>query len=132
MWKAYSNNGNGVCLVFNVIDYDMLYPIEYVDKDDVDYIELLIEAYNSSSKELVDKGILMAELPYVINNPDNECMKSYLEKEVRILSDPFDEGILNSGNVYPEVKNDFDYKGRNLSYDKCGLSLDIIIIGKKL
>ena len=37
---------------------------------------------------------------------------------------------MNSGNVYPGVKNYFDYKGRNLSYDKCGLSLDKIIIGK--
>ena len=72
----------------------------------------------------------MAELPYVIKNPNNEAMKSYLEKEVRILSDPFGEGILNSGNVYPKVKSDFGYRGRNIAYDKCGLSLDKIIIGK--
>lgn len=130
MWKAYSNNSRGICLVFNVIDYDMLYPVEYVDKNKVDYTEMLIEAYNSSPKELFDNGMLMAELPYVIKNPDNESMKSYLEKEVRILSDPFGEGILNSGNVYPKVKEDFDYKGRNISYDKCGLALDKIIIGK--
>ena len=130
MWKAYSNNSRGICLVFNVIDYDMLYPVEYVDKNKVDYTEMLIEAYNSSPKELFDKGMLMAELPYVIKNPNNEAMKSYLEKEVRILSDPFGEGILNSGNVYPKVKSDFGYKGRNIAYDKCGLSLDKIIIGK--
>ena len=130
MWKAYSNNSRGICLVFNVIDYDMLYPVEYVDKNKVDYTEMLIEAYNSSPKELFDNGMLMAELPYVIKNPDNESMKSYLEKEVRILSDPFGEGILNSGNVYPKVKEDFDYKGRDISYDKCGLALDKIIIGK--
>lgn len=119
-----------ICLVFNVIDYDMLYPVEYVDKNKVDYTEMLIEAYNSSPKELFDNGMLMAELPYVIKNPDNESMKSYLEKEVRILSDPFGEGILNSGNVYPKVKEDLDYKGRDISYDKCGLALDKIIIGK--
>lgn len=130
MWKAYSNNSRGICLVFNVIDYDMLYPVEYVDKNKVDYTEMLIEAYNSSPKELFDKGMRMAELPYVIKNPNNESMKSYLEKEVRILSDPFGEGILNSGNVYPKVKSDFGYKGRNVAYDKCGLSLDKIIIGK--
>lgn len=93
MWKAYSNNSRGICLVFNVIDYDMLYPVEYVDKNKVDYTQMLIEAYNSSPKELFDKGMLMAELPYVIKNPNNESMKSYLEKEVRILSDPFGEGI---------------------------------------
>lgn len=120
----------GICLVFNVIDYDILYPVEYVDKNDVDYTEMLIEAYNSGSKELYDNGMLMAVLPYVIKNPNNESMKSYLEKEVRILSDPFGEGILNSGNVYPNVKNDFHYKGRNIFYDKCGLLLDKIIIGK--
>ena len=44
MWKAYSNNSRGICLVFNVIDYDMLYPVEYVDKNKVDYTEMLIEA----------------------------------------------------------------------------------------
>ena len=43
MWKAYSNNSRGICLVFNVIDYDMLYPVEYVDKNKVDYTEMLIE-----------------------------------------------------------------------------------------
>ena len=93
MWGAYGNNSKGICLVFNVIDYDILYPVEYVDKNDVDYTEMLIEAYNSGSKELYDNGMLMAVLPYVIKNPNNESMKSYLEKEVRILSDPFGGGF---------------------------------------
>lgn len=130
MWDAYSNYGKGICLVFNVINYDMLYPIEYVDKEAVDYTDMLIEAYNSDPKKLFDRGMKMAELPYVIKNSNNEDMKSYLEKEIRILSDPFEEAILNSGNVYPGVKNDYGYKGRNISYDKCGLSLEKIVIGK--
>ena len=35
--EGISNNSRGICLVFNVIDYDMLYPVEYVDKNKVDY-----------------------------------------------------------------------------------------------
>lgn len=27
MWETYGNSGNGICLEFNVSDYDMLYPI---------------------------------------------------------------------------------------------------------
>ena len=129
MWNAYGNYGNGICLVFKVINYDLLYPVEYVNKDDVDYTDMLIEAYNLDSKGLWDRGLLMAELPYVIKNPENKGMKLYLEKEIRILSDPFGEAILNAGNIYPNVKNDFGYRGRNICYEKCGLSIKKIVIG---
>ena len=59
MWKAYSNNSRRICLVFNVIDYDMLYPVEYVDKNKVDYTEMLIEAYNSSPKEFFYSFVIL-------------------------------------------------------------------------
>lgn len=131
MWEVYGNQKNGLCLVFKVLNYDMLYPVEYVDKSKVDYTDMLIEAYNTEAKELFEKGIIMAELPYVIKNPDNGNLKSYLEKEVRILLDPFEDGILNSGRIYPGVKLDNSYKGRNVCYDKCGLEIEKIIVGSR-
>lgn len=103
----------------------------YVNKEAVDYTDMLINAYISEPKTLYEKGIKMAVLPYVIKNPNNEDMKSYLEKEIRILSDPFEEPILNLGRVYPSVKKDYDYKGRSISYAKCGLMIEKIIIGDK-
>lgn len=92
---------------------------------------MLIEAYRLESKDLFEYGMKMAELPYVIKNPKNKDMKSYLENEIRILSNPFEESILNLGQVYPGVKNDNAYKGRGITYNKCGLKLEKIVIGKK-
>lgn len=131
MWEAYGNYGKGICLVFRIINYDLLYPVEYVNKEAIDYTDMLINAYISEPKTLYEKGIKMAVLPYVIKNPNNEDMKSYLEKEIRILSDPFEESILNLGRVYPGVKKDYGYKGRSISYAKCGLMIEKIIIGDK-
>ena len=119
---------------FTVVSHDKKQEISYeIEKEQITFYfpdQTVSGSWDTDQKELYDNGMLMAELPYVIKNPNNESMKSYLEKEVRILSDPFGEGILNSGNVYPNVKNDFHYKGRNIFYDKCGLLLDKIIIGK--
>lgn len=28
MWKEYANDGNGICLVFEVEDYDWFFPVE--------------------------------------------------------------------------------------------------------
>lgn len=130
MWDAYGNYGNGICLIFKVTNYDMLYPVEYVDKNAVDYTDMLIELFNLPPKELFDNGMKIAELPYVIKNPENDGMKSYLEKEIRILTNPFDDGILNFGSIYPGVKNANNYKRRNVYYNKCGLAIDKIVIGK--
>ncbi len=32
MWDVYANFGKGIYIVFQVQDYDILYPIEYIDK----------------------------------------------------------------------------------------------------
>lgn len=116
---------------FSISNYDMLYPIEYIDEETIDYTDMLIEAYTLEPKELFEQGIKMAELPYVIKNPENKDMKSYLENEIRSLNNPFEEKTFNLGRVYPGVKNDNTYKGRGISYNKCGLRLERIVIGNK-
>lgn len=131
MWSNYANSGNGICLVFKVLDYDMLYPVEYVNKDEVDYTDMLVEAYTTESHVLYEKGIIMAELPFVIKNPINGKLKSYCEKEVRILKDPFSDGILNYGRIYPGVKDAMKYRGRSIDYKECGIKLNKIIMGNK-
>ncbi len=36
MWKDYASNGNGICIEFNVEDYDYLYPLEYLEKENIE------------------------------------------------------------------------------------------------
>ncbi len=59
----------------------------------------------------------------------NGEMDSTQEKELRILYSPFDEGLVNNGYLYPNVKRDNKYFGTNVSFDYCKLQLEHIIIG---
>lgn len=131
MWRTYANNGNGICIVFNVNDYDLLYPVQYIDKNRIDYTSILIDAFSKTSKELWEKGTPIAELPFVTKNPMNGTMKSYKEKELRILLEPYGDGSFNNGFVKPNIKKNKGYIGRNISYADCGLSVSKIIIGEK-
>ena len=54
-----------------------------------------------------------------------------MEKEVRVLYSPFDEGELNGGRVYPTVKDDFRYKGIAVLCEKVGLKISKVVIGDK-
>lgn len=129
MWEAYANHKNGVCIVFNVDNYDMLYPVEYFNKDEIDYTSILIKDYSRTQQELWKNGSPMAELPFVIKNPMNGDMKSYEEKEVRILMEPYGDSSFNKGFVKPQIKEDAGYKGQNIRYTNCGLSVSRVIIG---
>lgn len=44
MWREYAAGGNGVCVEYNVGDYDFLYPVEYCDKSAIDFTQMIIEA----------------------------------------------------------------------------------------
>lgn len=130
MWETYANHDKGICIVFDVENYDMLYPVEYLDKNKIDYTSILIKDYSKTPQELWESGTPMAELPFVTKNPMNGIMKSYEEKEVRILMEPYGDGKCNSGYVRPHVKEEIGYKGSNIGYAQCGLSVSSIIIGK--
>lgn len=130
MWEAYANHKNGICIVFNVDNYDMLYPVEYLNKDAIDYTTILINDYSRTQQELWENRSPMAELPFVTKNPMNGDMKSYEEKEVRILMEPYGDSSFNNGFVRPYIKEDTGYKGQNISYANCGLSVSRVIIGE--
>lgn len=45
MWAEYANNGSGICLEFKVENLDMLYPVEYRKKDEVNFDEMIINSF---------------------------------------------------------------------------------------
>lgn len=130
MWENYANHGNGICIVFDVINLDILFPVEYIEKSRIDFTQLLINSYLTPIEEKMNRVDPMSILPFVIKNPMNGKLASYKEKEIRILFPSFDDGDFNNGIVYPQVKSKNGYKGKSVSYDKCDLKIDKIIIGK--
>lgn len=130
MWENYANNGNGICLVFNVDDYDYLYPIVYLPKEKVNFTKMLIDSYKllKYGKKGIIQNDKMALLPWILKNPNNGKYDSTKEKEVRALYCPYDKSEFNYGIIYPEVKNIKRYKGINVCYSDVGLRLDKIII----
>lgn len=131
MWETYANYGNGICLVFEVVDYDYLFPIIYQEKKNVNFTKLIIETYKEHRSQ--SRGVLvnnkMSLLPWILKNPVNGVLDSTKEKEVRILYSPFDKSEFNEGKIYPKVKQEKKYNGINVFYSKVGLKLQKIIIG---
>lgn len=129
MWNEYANNGKGICIVFDVVNYDMLFPVDYVEKSKIDFTKLLADSFLISPEERMNRNDPMALLPFVVKNPMNGVLKSYKEKEIRILYSAYDDGSFNNGIISPQVKYNKKYRGSNVSYEKCGIKVDKIIIG---
>lgn len=64
MWKDYASNGNGICIEFSVGGYDYLYPVEYLDKESIDFNKMIISGINNGD-------FAFAIIPWVIKNPYN-------------------------------------------------------------
>lgn len=126
MWKNYASDGNGICIEYNIEDYDYLFPVEYVNKGEIDFNNMLINALQGESLEF-------AILPWVIKNPYNETasLNSTDEKEVRILFSPYDDKDINNGKVDANIKEELSYKGISKPYSEFGLSISKIIVGNK-
>jgi len=135
MWRDYANDGEGICICYDVKDMDMLYPVEYVEKDKINFTSLIIQSIIQSHSIALSERMKnidpMSILPFVIKNPMNGELLSYKEKEVRILYSAYDDGSLNQGVIYPNVKAEKQYRGSNMSYKDCGLKVNKIIIGNK-
>ena len=126
MWKNYAADGNGICIEYNVENYDFLFPVEYKTKAEIDYDTMIINAIKTVNLEF-------AFMPWVVKNPYNEAsdLISTDEKEIRILHSPYDEKELNNGKVTPDIKESLGYKGISKPYSEVGLSLSKIIFGNK-
>lgn len=126
MWKNYASDGNGICIEYNIEDYDYLFPVEYVNKGEIDFDNMLINA-------LLGESLEFAILPWVIKNPYNETanLNSTDEKEVRILFSPYDDKDINNGKVDANIKEELSYKGISKPYSEFGLSISKIIVGNK-
>lgn len=126
MWDAYASEGNGICVVYNVGNYDQLYPVEYCEKNTLDFTKMIINALKRKSFEL-------SIIPWVVKNPYNETAKldSTKEKEVRMLYCPYDLAEFNGGQIQYNIKERKAYKGIEKSYTDFELSISRIIIGRK-
>lgn len=126
MWNDYASCGNGVCVEFEVGDYDYLYPVEYCDKSKIDYTGMIVSALKQSSMEL-------SIIPWVVKNPYNQTinMDSTKEKEVRILYCPYDLAEFNGGTVSYNIKERMGYKGIAKPYSDFKLKISNVIIGDK-
>lgn len=92
---------NGICIEFDVGNYDYLFPIEYLEKINIDFDKMIITAINNWDPTL---GII----PWVIKNPYNitSNIDSTKEKEVRMLYSPCYLGEVNSGIIEMNIKGD--------------------------
>lgn len=126
MWKDYASNGNGICIEFSVGDYDYLYPVEYLDKENIDFNKMIISGINNGD-------FAFAIIPWVIKNPYNVTlnMDSTKEKEVRMLYCPYDLGEVNGGTIEMNIKERLGYKGIAKPYVDFDLSISKIIFGDK-
>lgn len=128
MWQDYADCGNGICLVFDVEDYDFLYPVEYCEKNNIDFSKMIIAALKEEDVRA------LSIIPWVIKNQYNATVRldSTREKEVRILYCPYDLAEFNGGIVQMNIKERKGYKGFAKSYQDFGLSLSNVVIGNKI
>ena len=126
MWDEYASGGNGICVEYNIQNYDYLYPVEYCDKRKIDFTKMVINSVKNGGAEL-------AIIPWVIKNPYNETAQidSTKEKEIRILYCPYDLSEFNNGRLEYNIKERMNYKGISKSYKDFDLRINRIIIGNK-
>lgn len=126
MWEDYAANGNGICIEFEVGNYDYLYPVEYCDKSKIDFTQMVISALRQTGMEL-------SIIPWVVKNPYNLTanIDSTKEKEVRILYCPYDLAEFNGGKIDYNIKERMGYKGIAKPYSDFDLEIIRVVIGDK-
>lgn len=126
MWKDYASNGNGICIEFEVGDYEHLYPVQYQEKSEIDFNEMIISGINNGD-------FAFAIIPWVIKDPYNKTVEidSTKEKEVRILYCPYDLGEVNGGRLEMNIKERLGYKGIAKPYIDFGLKISKVVFGDK-
>lgn len=128
MWENYANKRNGVCLRFEVISSDKLYPVIYLDKDRIDFTDDLIQAYRDIKEPKKEKRLPRhAILPWVLKDSPY-----FQENEIRFLyGDAYDdENDDLGGRIAAGKKSLMGYKGTTCDYNYCGIDLKEIIVGE--
>lgn len=107
MWNEYANNGNGMCLVFDVLDYDWFYPIEYVkNKKKYSFVPAwrrMTKSYSNAEFGKLPNLSSISIAPFFIKdkvNPDTGNDSS-LEKEIRAIYCMYSEDEINQGILIP-------------------------------
>ena len=129
MWQYYANNHSGCCCVFEIEKFDMLWPVLYCNKKEINYTRDFIKSIKNLN--LDNKSInKIAFISPVLKDE----IKYGREHEVRLLSsDIYDnESDVLGGRIMERKKEALGYTGTYYSYEKCGLVLKKIIIGKNV
>lgn len=126
MWDSYAANGNGICIEFDIGDYDYLYPVEYIEKLDIDFDQMVISGINELDPAL-------SIIPWVIKNPYNTSanIDSTKEKEIRILYCPYENREVNCGIIQMNIKEQLGYQGIDKPCSDFKLKISKVIIGEK-
>lgn len=127
MWTNYANNHSGCCCVFEVKNYEMLWPVIYCDKIKTDFTEEMVQLIQNPNL-----GNLAINKIAFISPVLKDKIKYGQEQEVRLLcGDIYDsESDALGGKIMADKKEALHYTGTYYPYNKCGLSLRKIIIGK--
>lgn len=133
MWKEYANNYKGFCVKYEILDFESFYPIIYADKNALDFTNTIIENfYNRNRLSLMSfiKSLpfkKLSILPVVLK----DFSKYGFEHEIRCLYDN-DFRTINStclkGRVYPNCKQEKEYKGSAIDINKIGLKISEVVI----
>lgn len=126
MWDEYASNGNGICIEYNIQNYDYLYPVEYCDKRKIDFTKMIINSLKNGGAEL-------AIIPWVIKNPYNKTAQMYStkEKEIRMLYCPYDLSEFNNGRIEYNIKERMNYKGISKPYKDFDMGINKIFVGNR-
>lgn len=138
MWKEYANDGNGICLVFEVEDYDWFFPVEYVEnKKSYSFVpswRRMVERYIHTEYGKLPNLSSLSTAPFFIKdkiNPDTG-KDSSLEKEVRAIYCMYSEDELNQGILIPGYCQKNKIYGTQVNWKSINLVLSNVILGYNL
>ena len=138
MWNEYANKGNGICLVFDVEDYDWFFPVEYVkNKNRYSFVpswRRMMERYTKKEHGILPNLSSISLAPFFIKekvNPDTGNDSS-LEKEVRAIYCMYSEDELNQGKLIPGYCQENKIYGTQVDWKSINLELSNVILGYNL
>lgn len=138
MWNEYANKGNGICLVFDVEDYDWFFPVEYVkNKNRYSFVpswRRMLKRYTENEAGILPNLSSLSIAPFFIKekiNPDTGNDSS-LEKEVRAIYCMYSDDELHQGILSPGYCQENKIYGTQVEWESINLVLSNVILGYNL